>query len=134
MGIIIREWACGDCGTTFESSDAPDDVVCPHCAGIEPERVFLTPPGIKSPQTSFKDETVKQLAADYGLSDVSNKNGEPVKKAGSGEQAAQFATGTPQAQQLLSRLGSNSDGFSSVLPSLQKAGRPTQWAKTKERR
>lgn len=134
MGIVIREWRCGDCGTTFESSDKPEDVACPTCTAQEPERVFLTPPGIKSPQTSFKDDTVKQLAADYGLSNISNKYGEAVKKAPSGPTAPQFATGSPQAQQMLARLGNNSDGFSSVLPSLQRAGRPHQWQKSKERR
>lgn len=134
MGIIIREWRCGDCGSLFESSDKPEDVECPTCAAQEPERVFLTAPGIKSPQTSFKDSTVKQLAEDFGLSNVSNKDGAPVKKAPDGQAAPQFATGNAQVMQAVQRLGSNADGFSSVLPSLRAAGTPRAWRKSPERR
>lgn len=132
--MIIREWKCGDCGSVFESSDAPEEVACPICTAEEPERVFLTAPSVRSPDTSRKDSIVKELAADYGLSNVSNKYGAAVKGAPSGPSAPQFATGDPKAMQMLGRLGANADGFSSVLPSLQRAGRPHQWAKTKERR
>lgn len=74
---VIREYRCNDCGALFESMS--QDPECPTCSGAEPERVFLTPPGIKSPQTAFKDETVKGLAADFGLSNMSNRDGQPVK-------------------------------------------------------
>lgn len=110
---------------------APEDVDCPTCSAAEPERVFLTPPAIRSPQTNFKDATVKQLAADYGLSDISNRNGEPVKKAPAGEQAPKFDN--PANSPVMSRLaamGGGADGFSQVLPTLRRAGNPRSWART----
>ena len=114
----------------FESSDA--DPACPQCSSLEPERAFLTPPGIKSPHTSGTDATLRTLAADYGLSNMSNRDGAAVKRAPSGPAAPQFAPqGDPQTMQVLHRLGGASDGFSSVLPALRQAGRPHQW--TKER-
>lgn len=127
---VIREWRCGDCGTLFESMAAPEEVDCPTCSAAEPERVFLTPPAIRSPQTNFKDATVKQLAADYGLSDVSNKHGEAVKKAPSGAEMPAFAnpSNSPIVQKLAASGGV--DGFSQVLPTLRRAGGPRNWART----
>lgn len=134
MGIVIREYRCNDCGCTFESSDPVEEVACPTCSAPEAERVFLTPPAIRHSATTFNDVTVKQLANDYGLSDVSNKHGEAMKKAPSGQGAPQFAGHNPQTAQILQKLGSNADGFSGVLPALQRSGRPHQWRKTPERR
>jgi putative FmdB family regulatory protein len=133
MPIIIREFRCGDCGETFESTDPVEEVCCPTCSAQEAERVFLTPPSIKSPATTFKDNTVKQLAADYGLSNMSNAGGAPVRQAPSGPAAPQFAAPNPQISQALAKLGGNADGFSSVLPALQSAGGPRNWAKVPER-
>lgn len=132
--MIIREFLCSDCGARFESSESPQDVVCPNCDAEDPQRAFFTPPGIKSPQTQSKDESLKALAADYGLSNMSNRDGSAVKKAPTGPTAPQFATGNPQALQMLAKLGSNSDSFSPVLPQLQAAGRPHQWARFREKR
>ena len=133
MGIVIREFRCGDCASTFESSDPIEEVICPHCAAEESaERVFLTPPGIKSPQTSFKDSTVKQLASDYGLTDLSNKDGKPVRQAPSGPQSPTFTNHNPQVGQVLARLGpQHADSFSPVLPVLRAAGGPRTWAKSR---
>ena len=109
--------------------EVQEDVCCPTCTAEEPERVFLTPPAIRSPQTNFKDATVKQLAADYGLSDVSNRNGEAVKKVPS-ETPAQFASAanSPVMNKLAS-MGGGADGFSGVLPTLQRAGGPRNWSR-----
>lgn len=126
---IIREYRCNDCSTTFESMDAPADAACPACTAGEPERVFLTAPAIRSGQTSTKDNIVKGLAADYGLSDISNRNGQAVKQAPTGPTAAQFAGGG-QVMQKLASLGSQSDNFSPVLGSLRAMGGPRSWAKT----
>lgn len=115
MGIIIREWRCGDCGSTFESSEKPEDVACPQCTAEEPERVFLTAPAIRSKETTFKDATVKQLAADYGLSNVSNKDGAPVKRAPAGPDAPQFAPSGVPVMQVLNSIPANArDGFSAL--------------------
>lgn len=129
MGTIIREFRCGDCASTFESTDPVEEVVCPSCTAQEAERVFLTPPGIKSPQTSVADRELKNLAADFGLSNISNKDGAPVKSAPTGDAAPKFAPQNPATMQVLSKLGRNADGFSGLLPSLQRAGRPHQWHK-----
>lgn len=133
---IIREWRCGDCGTTGETMGSIEDVVCHVCEGQEAERVFLTAPGIKSPQTSGKDRDLQALASDYGLSNMSNRDGAPVKRAPDGPTAPTFATGTPQAMQMLGRVSGSghADSFSPVLPALRAAGRPHQWRKTPERR
>lgn len=123
--MIIKEYKCLDCQSFFESSDA--DPACPQCSAPEPERAFLTPPGFKSPQTSGKDRDLQALAQDFGLSNMSNRDGAPVKQAPTGGQAPQFAAQTPQNMQLLQKLGNAGDGFSGVLPALQRAGRPHQW-------
>ncbi len=111
-----------------------DEVSCPTCDAQEAERVFLTPPGIKSPQTAGKDRDLAALASDFGLSNMSNRDGAPVRSAPSGPAAPAFAPGTPQTMQALQKLGSNSDSFSPVLPALRAAGRPHQWRKSPERR
>lgn len=130
---IIREFRCGDCGSIFESMLLPEEVDCPKCSAPEPERVFLTAPAIKSPKTSGTDATLKALASDYGLTNMSNRDGAAVRQAPTGDHAPQFATGQPQAMQVLQKLGGHSDGFSGVLPALQRAGRPNQWRKSPER-
>ena len=43
--------------------------------------MFLTAPAVRSPNTSKADRTLKELAADYGLSDMSNRDGAAVKRA-----------------------------------------------------
>lgn len=134
MGIIIREWRCADCGTTGETTGQIEDVICQTCNAQEAERVFLTAPGFKSPSTSTADRELKTLATDFGLTNMSNREGSAVKKAPEGPHAPKFETGSPQAMQMIQRLGSNADGFSSVLPALQRTGRPNQWRKTPDRR
>jgi hypothetical protein len=129
MPIIIREFQCGDCDHKFESSDPVEVVCCPRCSSQEAERAFFTPPGIKSPQTAKADRELKGLAADYGLTNMSNKEGAPVRQAPPQGAAPQFATGNAQAMQMVQRLGSNADGFSPVLPALSRAGGPRpEWA------
>lgn len=130
--MILKEYRCRDCQTVFESWEAEPE--CPTCTAQEAERHFETAPAIRSAVTNFKDHTVRQLAEDYGLSDVNNKHGQAVRTAPAPAQAPSFQTGNPQAQAMLAKLGGNADSFSPVLPMLQSAGRPHQWAKTPERR
>ena len=129
---IIKEWKCLDCESFFESSDA--DPVCPNCTATEPERAFLTPPSVQSPNTGRADKILGELAQDYGLSNMSNRDGAAVKRAPSGTEAPQFAAPNPQISQALAKLGNNADGFSSVMPALRSAGGPRAWAKVPERR
>lgn len=127
--MIIKEFRCLDCQTLFESSDA--DPVCPECTKDEPERVFLTAPSIRSPDTSRKDTIVKELASDYGLSNLSNKEGSAAKRPAiqQGAAAPQFASAGHPVMGTLAKLGSGADNFSGVLPSLQRAGNPRNWNK-----
>ncbi|HLZ34264.1 MAG TPA: zinc ribbon domain-containing protein [Nitrospira sp.] len=74
---IIREYRCRDCGTVFESVSS--DPECPGCVG-EAERIFLTPPAIRHTKTNFADATIADLAAAHGLSDISNRDGQPVRR------------------------------------------------------
>lgn len=110
MAIIIREFRCGDCGHTFESSDPVETVACPACSAEEAERVFLTPPSIKSPQTSRKDEIVKDLAQSYGMSDLNNKDGAAAKRPTS-PQPPQFQS-VPNMQMLGNIKPEYRDSFS----------------------
>ena len=91
---VIREFLCGDCGATFESMLSIEEVACPQCSAPEPERVFLTPPAIKSPQTARKDEIQKDLAKTYGLSNMSNADGQSVMHGQRGPQQAHAQWGT----------------------------------------
>ena len=124
--MIIREYRCNDCSTCFESSDA--DPVCPSCSAEDHERVFLTAPAIRGEKTTRSDKIMTELASDYGLSDMTNKDGRAVKQAPTGEHAPQFA---PQDAKVMSRLqalggaGDNFSGTGSVF-----AGRgPRTWNK-----
>lgn len=125
--MIIREFKCNDCATYFESSD--DDPVCPKCDAEEHERVFLTPPAIRDGNTTRKDTILKELASDYGLSDMSNKDGRAVKQvpAQDGGVAPSFGH-NPQVMQKLQQLGGNADNFSGVGGVLANKG-PRTWTK-----
>jgi hypothetical protein len=126
--VIIKEYRCRDCNTFFESADK--EPFCPHCTADEPERAFLTPPGFKSPKTAVADREIRNLASDFGLSDVSNRYGEAVKRAPGPEQAT-FAG--PQAINNFKIPQNARDGLSPVLPTLQAMGGPRNWTRTPDR-
>ena len=130
---VIREFRCRDCGTTFESMAAPEEAECPTCSRLEPERVFLTPPAIRSENTSRSDTIVKELASDFGLSNMSNKGGQAVKQAPSGPAAPSFES-NPQVMQKLASLGGAGDNFSQVLPTLKRTGGPRAWNRVQDRK
>lgn len=135
MPTIIREFRCGDCNGTFESTDPIDDVVCPHCTAADSaERVFLTPPAIRDQKTSIADRELKNLAADFGMSNMTNREGSAVRAAPDGAAAPAFTNHNPQIAAQLAKLGSNADGFSGVLPTLRQAGGPRKWNKVPERK
>ena len=127
--MVIREFHCSDCGAYFESSDPVEEVQCPRCSAPEAERVVLTAPAIKSPQTARKDEIQKDLAQAHGLSNMSNRDGQAIRRGPTAPEAQPQYTAPAQAMQVLSKLGSNSDAFSPVAPLLRAAGRPHQWAR-----
>lgn len=70
---IAKEWKCFAHGF-FTSAEGR----CPHGCSIVAERAFLTAPGAISKKTSNTDRLLNQLAKDYGLSDMSNKDGAAV--------------------------------------------------------
>lgn len=112
--------------------EAPEDVACPQCTAGEPERVFLTPPSIRSSSTTFTDKTLQGLAADHGLSNMSNAGGGAVRRAPTeGPHATSFAADGAMMGRL-AKLGAAGDNASGVLPMLRRAGRPHQWARTSE--
>jgi hypothetical protein len=49
---------------------------CPHgCDKQFVEKIFLKAPGLKSGRTKNIDGTLRDLAADYGMTDMNNQNG-----------------------------------------------------------
>lgn len=125
---IIKEYRCNDCATFFESMDA--DPVCPQCTAGEPERAFLTAPGIKDPKSNIIDRETRNLAETYGMSDMSNKEGQSVRSLQAPEQQAQFGSAAdPKVGQMLAKLGGNSDSMSAMLPALRQMGGPRAWTK-----
>ncbi len=111
--------------------EAPENVECPSCTAGDPERVFLTPPAIRSGSTTFTDKTLQSLAADHGLSNMSNAGGGAVRRAPEGPNAPTFAQDNKMMGRL-AQLGAAADNASGVLPMLRRAGRPHQWARTSE--
>lgn len=91
---VIREFRCGDCGALFESMLPLQEVECPKCSAQEAERVFITAPAIKSPQTARKDEITKDLAQTYGMSDMSNRDGAAVSRGQRGPHTAHAQWGS----------------------------------------
>lgn len=73
MGVM-KEWNCAAHGS-FES----DEPVCPSgCHGPFITREFRTAPGYKSINTKFMDQGMRTIAHEYGLTDMSNRNGKSV--------------------------------------------------------
>lgn len=74
--MVIKEYNCPRHGY-FEASHP----ICHHmgCESEGIERVFLTPTNIKSDKTKFTDNSLNQIAKNYGLSDMSNRDGKAVK-------------------------------------------------------
>ena len=95
----------------------------------------MTPPAIRSPQTTFKDNTIKELASEYGLSDLkSNKHGQAVKRQESQNGARFENPASSPVMGRLAQLGSAGDGFSSVMPAIERMGGPRSWNRVPERR
>lgn len=72
---VIKEWECKVHGR-FDGSHP----ICEAggCDSSQVERIFLTPPGIRTLRTRTIDRHLNDVAKDYNLTDMSNKNGESV--------------------------------------------------------
>lgn len=69
---VIKEYRCLAHGA-FES----DKEVCPHgCETVV--REFRSAPGTRSDKTKSSDKTLEALASRFGLTDMSNRNGESI--------------------------------------------------------
>lgn len=128
---IIREFRCNDCGKEFESMQPVEEVSCPVCSSEEAEREFRTAPGFKTPDSNFTDKTIRGLAEHHGLSDISNKDGQAVKRPGAN--AGQF-TSNPAIMSKLAKMGDAADNASPILPMLRAAGGPRNWSRVPEKR
>ena len=76
--MIKKEWKCMAHGY-FEAA-VPDDTLprCPRgCDCVE--RAFLTPAGVSTTgKTRFVDKTMRELAERFGMTNMSNANGDSV--------------------------------------------------------
>jgi hypothetical protein len=71
---ILKEYVCAAHGE-FEAFEP----VCPNgCAGRFVRREIRTAPAIRSVRTGNADAISRQLADDFGLTDLSNKDGDSV--------------------------------------------------------
>ena len=63
------------------------------------------------------------------MADMSNRHGEPVRKAPSGPNAPSFG-GNSKIMQNLAGLGGAGDNFSGVAPLVKQMGGPRNWRKS----
>ena len=74
--MILHDYSCMAHGH-FESSK-PD---CPHgCKGGMVSIVHLKAPGFVSARTKGIDKTTRNLASQFGLTEMDNRGGQPVKR------------------------------------------------------
>lgn len=67
---VKREYRCLAHGP-FEAYEAK----CPHGCDTAIDREFRTAPGTRSPKTRATDVALERLAARFGMTDLSNRNG-----------------------------------------------------------
>ena len=76
--MILRDYECLAHGY-FESGETSPK--CPYgCANSLVHQVFLKAPGIGTDRTKGIDTTMRSLANDFGLTDVSTRGGDSVKE------------------------------------------------------
>lgn len=74
--MILRDYSCMAHGH-FESTKAE----CPHgCKGGMVSIVHTKAPGTVSARTRGIDKTTRNLASQFGLTDMDNRGGQPVKR------------------------------------------------------
>lgn len=79
MGVVVKEYNCKAHGL-FETANSPP--MCPRgCNAVE--RVFIQPPAVRtSGRTKNIDKTLEDLAGQFGLTDLSTKNGSVMNSIG----------------------------------------------------
>ena len=74
---VVHDYKCPAHGF-FESREP----VCPHGCTSDVQMVFLQAVGMKSDSTKHADTTLKELAKDYGMSDIkSSREGDHQQHA-----------------------------------------------------
>lgn len=95
---VLREFRCFAHDLAFESVE--ENPRCPSgCSNKFVVQEFRTPVGIRSSGTRVMDEMGKQLADDYGLTDMRNTDGQSVMSSTRTESGGTKVIGrqTPQA-------------------------------------
>ena len=76
MSGVIKEWRC----LAHGHFEAVEPAVCPKGGCTTVERIFLTAPSIKNDNTKRADANLRQIALDFGLSDMrSAREGETTR-------------------------------------------------------
>ena len=117
MAGISRDWLCKAHGVFESSESAP---ACPRgCNAVDP--IFLRAPAVRtSGRTKHIDHTLESLAADFGLTDLSTRNGSVMNSIGAHSRPPQVAaayqnlSGDPRMEALRPRFASPNE----VLPML----------------
>jgi hypothetical protein len=77
--MILRDWLCTPCTLVFEGWDEPG-IACPQCGGTDVKAVIRHAPAVQTSGTrQFIDSQAKALAADFGLTDMSNTHTGSIK-------------------------------------------------------
>lgn len=75
--MVIKEYRCAAHGY-FESGEASPS--CPKGGCTTVQQVFLTAPAFRSDKTKRSDANLRQIASDFGLTDMrSAREGEPAR-------------------------------------------------------
>ena len=118
---VLHDWICLAHGK-FESFDGR----CPHgCDEQFVAKTYVQAPGLRSDRTKNIDNTFRQLAADYGLTDMNNQNGtgavkrpDPYKEKEQSELIGRLG----DTSHLWGQLPSGQGGISQALAANRVAG------------
>lgn len=106
MAGVVKEYRCMAHGVFESSAKKP---LCPEgCDTVE--RVFITPPALRSARTGNIDSTLETLAASHGMTDISNAGGVAAKRM-SGAKEAQYKA---MQQFIRQRYGIEGPGWGGV--------------------
>ena len=72
--MVLKEWACKDCGTDFEGL-LP---VCPECGNPAARRAFRTPVSINQFKHKFHDQIIESEMRVRGMTNYSNRDNRPT--------------------------------------------------------
>ena len=100
---VLADWECLAHGR-FESFEQK----CPHgCGQSIVSKIFINAPGIHSDRTKNIDKTFRNLADDFGLTNMNNQNGQ---SAAVRPDPAKMAA----REQLMGKLGDTSNAWGNV--------------------